>query len=255
MFSYAGVWLGETKEEGAELAAWIESAIKPSRIFPLAYHASYGEMSNGPLLNPTPEEPRPIRTDTLFWPWGASRFARAHFVASGKQVELIRKEVFLNNTQIVENFAFDDGDNSIQAEMWMLPCIPLSKAVSGLEMYLVTLVDERYFWWGESIDLTVSVDATTWDYLYTTISNVIGYIDVDPIPTEYGTPTLEYQASSRLLPPVLDAIAFSVQQRIVRDFDGTIKAQNAATALAAVTANRIGYVPYAGGCFDLNPRK
>lgn len=254
MFKYANVWLGE--QEGTEVGAWVENTIKPEQLFPIASRSWAGYLTNGPMLNITPEINRPVRTGSLLWPWGASRFARAHFVVTGDMLNSIRSIVFLNGTQIAAPFVFADGNSSITANLWMLPAIPLLTSVTKASLYLLTLVDDRYWWWGTPVDLTIDDGVTTWSDLYSDLSTALGTtISVDSIASAYGTPTTEYTTSSLPAPPILDAIAFSVGQRIVRGLDGVVSAQNFATSKAILTSNQTAmFVPFAGGQLSLNPR-
>ncbi len=252
MFSYGSVALADP--ENSSVSEWISENIQPADVFPLACRAWPNDFTNGPILANTLDEPRCITLGSLWWPWSASRFARAHFVISQQQVEEIRTRVFRAGTQIDLPLIFDDGETNIQANMWMLPCIPLQQAADGAYLYLLTLVDDRYFWWGKSLDLILG-DTTSWEDLYADIGTELDdTIHVDPIPDEYGLPVDTYTTQSRPLPMILDAIAWSVQQRIVRSLDGTIKAQNQSTAESVVASNRAtGPTRYAGGEFDFNP--
>lgn len=248
MFSYANVPLAEP--EGSDVAGWIAANIKPQELFPLAYRAWPAYTSYGPVLNNTPDVPTPVVINTLTWPVGASRFARGHFVVTDKQLDLIQGVTYKNGTQAAAQFVFSDSVNSIETDLWMLPPTPLAQCATGLGMWLLTLVDERYYWSGMPLDLTVNVGVTTWEDLYDDIAAVLGAtFVVDPVAADYLTPTIDYSTYQKPLSGVLDAIAFSVQQRVVRSYDGTIKIQNYSTAKAAVIANS-GWKPYAGGVYN-----
>ena len=106
MFSYAGIALSDpfntgrpigkdddAKGECRRVADWIERNIRPEEIFPFAAHAWTGTLTNSPLLQITPERWRPVQIATCWWPWGARRFARAHFVVSEIQLIQIRQNV------------------------------------------------------------------------------------------------------------------------------------------------------------------
>jgi hypothetical protein len=257
MFSYAGVNLSEPNESvGINIAGWISANIHPERLFPLAYKSWPESFGNGPVLNQSPEHDRAARINSLFWPRGASRFARGHFVVSGSQLKAIRAVTTRAGVLSAAPFVFSDAVGSITTSLWMLPSIPLSKALTGSEMYLLTLVDDRYWWWGQALDLAVTVGVTTWANLYAAIGTNLGIsIAVDPVSANYGTPTADYNTGARPLPMIFDAIAFSVGQRVVRSLTGSVRTQNVATAVAAVTANlTLPANSYAGGQMDFNPR-
>ena len=255
MFSFAGIPLADSSASvGESVLGWIYANIHPETLFPLASQGGYGLSS--PILNALPEIPRPVVIDSLLWPVGASRFSRGHFIVSTSQLDAIRAVVLRNGTLAAAPFVFSDGSGSITTNLWHLPAIPLQKATPGLGLHLLTLVDDRYWWNGQSLDLAVNVGVTAWTDLYAAIAANLGIpIAVDPVNAAYGTPTEDYASGSRSLPQIFDAIAFSCGQRVVRGFNGSVKVQNAATAVATVAANlALGVNSYAGGSFDFNPR-
>lgn len=231
------------------IGSWITKNIRPKELFPLAYRFWPGTLIAGPVLEVTAEPARPARIDTLWWPWGASRFAQAHFVVTEEQLEAIRAVVVVDGESVTGELNINDGGTSTIAQMWMLPAWPLSTAVANAGMYLLTLVDDRYWWWGTPVQFHVTEGGTSWEEVYEEIADDLGItIVVDPIDSAYGTPVADYSTAYRPAPNVLDAVAFSVGQRIVRDLDGTVTAMNASTALASVTAQLASVNPkYAGG--------
>lgn len=251
MFSYAGVDLGDP--DGTEIGEWIVDNIHPQQLYPLAYQTWPAFWRNGPVMNITPEIPRPVKISSLFWPFTASRFAQGNFVVTTTMLNSIRTAAYRYGAAQACEFIFDDGDNSLTTYLWMLPATPIQQALPGSDMWLLTLVDDRYYWWGQSVNLDVTEGITTWNDLYETIGDYLGItIDVDPVASDYGVPLSAYTTGSRPLPLILDAIAFSVGQRIVRGFDGSVTAQNATTALSLVSANLVAApTDYAGGEFDL----
>lgn len=251
MFSFAGVDLGDV--DGTEIGAWVAANIRPQSLYPLAYQSWPAMWRNGPILNITPEIPRPVKISSLFWPVSASRFAQGNFVVSTQMLDRIRKQAYYQGASREREFVFADGENDIKTDLWMLPAIPLQQALPGSNLWLLTLVDDRYYWWGQPVNLNIMEGITTWENIYETIGDYLGItIDVDPIAAAYTTPTLSYTTGSRPLPLILDAIAFSVGQRIIRNLDGSVRAQNATTADALVTANLTANInAYAGGEFDL----
>ncbi len=194
----------------------------------------------------------PVRINSLFWPYGASRFARAHFLATASQMSSIRAVVAKAGVLGAAPLTFGDGKQTISTLMWMLPAIPISKAAPGLGLHLLTLVDDRYWWWGQALDLT----ATTWADMYAQIGTNLGItITADPIASGYGTPPIDYNTGAKPLPMVFDAVAFSCGQRVCRALNGAVTVQNASTAQASVTANlATGPTSYGGGAYDFNPR-
>lgn len=261
MMSFAGVMLSDP--ETTEVGEWIQQNISPHELFPLSYQTWPGSLGGTAVLESTPDEERSVIIGSFWWPSGASRFARAYFVVSEAQLNAIRTAVqtpagtnkVATGTNKAATLLLRDGTNTVEAEMWMLPAWPLLTAVAGAGAYLLTLVDERYWWWSLPASIAVDVGTTTWLDLYEAIGDALGVtISVDTIPAAYGLPTDDYASGYQSLPGLLDAVAFSVGQRIVRGLDGTVTAQNATTAIASVTAQLATVVaPYTGGRLSLLP--
>jgi hypothetical protein len=256
VFSYAGISLGDV--DGTVPGAWINANIRPQSLFPLAYQ-TWASQPVPPCLSITPEVPRPVQIGSLFWPRGASRFARGYFVVGSQQANDIRKAVFTDGAQESAAFIFDDGTTQIETDLWTLPMIPLSQAVPdaaalGAEMSLLVLVDDRYWWWGQSVSLNVLTGTTEWSDLYDAIGNSLEIdISSDPVADAYGMPTTNWNTKAQPLPLVLDALAFNIGQRIVRDLDGNVSAENSVTSLAIMTANlALGQTKYAGGIYKFS---
>lgn len=255
MISYAGVFLAEPDD--TEIGEWILATIHPDELFPLAAKHWPGAITDSPILDQRIEPARPVRIGSLWWPWGASRFAQAHFVVGEDQLNAIRAQVYYcNGQQRAQPLKLDDGVTAFSVPMWMLPARPLqipSYQQTGGKFFLLTLVDDRYWWWGVPATLTVVPGLTAWTDLYAQLGTAVGAtIAADPVNGAYLTPTVDYAATYGPVPMVLDAIAFSVGQRIVRNTTGAVKAQNYATAAASAAAQfAAGWTPYAGGQFSL----
>lgn len=247
MFKFADIELGDC--DVPEIGTWISACVQPQKIYPLAFRAWPGVTVGQPIINLTPQNQMPVEINTLFWPWGASRFARANFVVSTDMLEGIRATVYSGGAEAAADLVFSDGVNDITTQMWMLPATPLNGLTTG-GMWLLSLVDERYWWWGLNVSLTVTQGTTEWTDLYDQITDIT--VNYDPVNAAYGKPPLIYGAIQRQLPTVLDAIGWSVQQRCVRDFDGTVTMQNVGTAQAIVSSNLAGSpTPFAGGQYQL----
>jgi len=255
MFAFATAYLSDAY--ASDVGAWIEANIKPSDVFPLAQRTWGGIVTKSPILDLTIDNMRPVRINTFWWPWGASRFARAHFIATEAQLAVIRPNTYRNGAAKRDVLIFADGgeDSKIAAQMWMLPPLPLATAVAGSGMYLITLVDDRYWWWGIPLSIVIP-ETMAWTALYAKVAQAIGKpIAVDPIVGAYGSANADYSSGYGPLPAVLDAIAFSVQQRIVIDYENnSIMAMNVSTAASSVAAQlAVGYRPFAGGKLLLTP--
>jgi hypothetical protein len=110
--------------------------------------------------------------------------------------------------------------------------------VNGL--YLITIVDERYYWWNYSIPIIFNNigDTTTWQSLFTSIETTINVtINLDTINPAYLQPSRGLALTGEVIPPVLDAMVANIGQRLVRKYDGNVYAQNFDTANAAYEAD------------------
>lgn len=112
------------------------------------------------MQRPNWSELPPPKLNTLIWPTGASRWAYGVFLVSGEILkELVDSGNGANGLKFMVEYA---GEKVIEARMWMLPAQPLSNAggppleavTKGKNqrpknpgnIYLLPLVDCRYFW-------------------------------------------------------------------------------------------------------------
>jgi hypothetical protein len=186
----------------------------------------------------------PLALNTLVWPAGASRFAHFHGLVDEEGLKEIRDQVFASAQPAAKDLVLDDGTAALTTAMEMLPALPLERALresspeaaSGL--YLLTLVDDRYFWWYSSADVRFSGGDWTWGQLYSRIGTGLGVtVEADDVHAAYPPPGDDLAAPRRALPVVLDAAAFSCGQRVIRRLDGTVKAVSADESLAAHERN------------------
>jgi hypothetical protein len=174
----------------------------------------------------------------LHWPQGASDYAFGHFLVDDERLEQIRPVVYSGNTLNSAVFAADDGSTLINTDLYMLAPRPISQTSGKNNLWLMTLVDERYWWWYKQGTITISEDTTTWDELYDQFESILGVtIENDAIDPFFNKPTRRFAYANEAIPVLLDACAYSVGQRIIREFDGTVKAQNPGTARAVFDAN------------------
>lgn len=257
VISYGGLTIGEVQGSNPEIGGWIAQNIRPAEIFPAARLQWPGYLTGGPVFDQTAYPWDHVEIDRLYWPWGASRFAHAHVVVDDTTLAKIRFQAYANQKFAALPFVMGDGQyaTAITTKLWMLPPRPLSTAApGGSALWLLSLVDDRYFWWESSLQYTVNAGVTAWTDLYTSIGTALGVtITPDAIPAAYGTPTTDYAAAYRPAPIVLDAVAWSIGQRIVRALDGTVRAMNVSSALAIQTAQAALYAPRKrrGGVYSL----
>lgn len=230
----------------AEVAAWVEANISVRDVYEFVRRYWPGPRLQG-LTFPGMQPDRPIKVNCLWWPVGASRWACGHFIVSEARLAQIRQVVEPSGSTyqpapLVMTWV-DATTNTIvdfvSTSLWMLPARPLSQ-ISGLNgHYLISLVDDRFWWWQANTgDVTVTEPTTTWVELYETLGTALDEsIDADPVSANYGTPASTLSTKYEDVPPVLDAVAYNCGQRIVRGLDGAIYATNVLTAEADVAAN------------------
>lgn len=258
ILTYGGHKVGSTQGSNPAIGEWIKANIRPDEVFPATRLFWPGTLVGGPIFEQTNYNIDHVVTDRLYWPWGASRFAHAHVVVDGDTLNAIRVQAYANQQFQPLPFEMDDGayDTGIATDLWMLPARPLSTAApGGNALWLLSLVDDRYFWWETSLQYDVTEGITTWLQLYAAIGVALGLtISADPINSAYGRPTQEYTVAYRQLPCMLDAVAWSVGQRIVRALDGSVYAQNALTAISSQKTQEALYAnrKRRGGVFALN---
>jgi hypothetical protein len=212
---------------------------------------SWPGFGNAGLTYPTGMryEPR-FKLNQFRWPTGASRWAYGHFLA----------DVEACNLQKVINDAFgtssnappgmggaynpiplvldtsDSGGERLNVSVYLMPPVPLSgmRGVNGL--YLMTVVDQRFFWWYNYVGLLQITSGWTWTSLYSWVASSIGIVSfkTDSIDPKYLQPSTMFNLPYESAPQILDAIAFNVGQRVIRNYDGSVYCQNYTTALKAL---------------------
>lgn len=256
MILYAGVGLGWQTQE---LCSWLASTIDPTELWTWSVRSFPGARLTGfPFRQP--HVPRRIELANLFWPTSASRFSHVHFLADQSQLDAIRAYVYSagapNNYQAAP-LIMDDGTNAIATNMWMLPPRPLA-GVTDLPLHLLTLVDERFFWWFRTSTLSVLGGVTTWDSLIADIAAALGItLTVDTLDAAYLYPDPVFTLRDEPLPVLLDAACYCVGRRFVRQLDGTCRLWSPVSSRDQTAAN-LARVPTpgnvdvsAGGVFAL----
>ena len=224
MIKFANIDLLEASES---LREWVRTNIDPADLPPYTTHWWPGKnLSHLPFRPPAP--PRRIELNTLWWPTGASRFAVGWYLVDEGLLTQIRDVTEpLGSSHQPANLVLDDGTDSVTVSMWMLPAIPLQQ-IGADGLYLLPLVDERYFWWFKA----ETVVASTWANLYADFAVALGItLTVDAVELTYLSPHDTLGAQYEPLPLLLDATAYSTGRRVVRQLDGTARVWKPANAL------------------------
>jgi hypothetical protein len=195
-------------------------------------------------------DPPEIKLGRVLWPTGASHFATGVFLATQSQLEAIVKVVAPSQLSVPATSGilklWDEEDpaaaTTISLTMYLLRPWPLfqsSDTDSDIErLWLLPLVDSRYFWWQKSDEVLVT-ESSTWTTLVaavvaaleTTQSPALGTVDDD-----YLIPHESLSSSYDYLPPLLDAIAYSIGRRVVVNYNGTLSLQKPQNAVIAQDA-------------------
>lgn len=184
-----------------------------------------------------------------FYPVGASRWSIACALAAPDDVAAITKLVWPGTGSSVNTGLFkiyrptDDTDAAVQTYLTLLPPVPIVQTDTGTQAYLLTFVDERYFWhqWQNAGIVTCTGATATWTGLINQLATQLGITIAFTTPdAAYGVPEPDSALYTNYESPavLLDAAAANVGCAVVRNFDGTYKLQAYADALAAATANR-----------------
>ncbi len=246
------------------MAGWVEKYIDPHDLWEFAFRTIPGARLQYMTFLPWLHQ-KPIRVGRLFWPFGATRWAVGHFIISDSALALVRPLCYPAGASVAQPLLLDDGTTTITAQMYMLPPRRLtfsrrSDWVTGdtlEDLYLLTLVDQRFWWWGANAgNITIEPDVTTWVGLYDLISTALGtVIDAEVVDSDYFFPAFApgFSTSYESIPVLLDAVSLNCGQRIVAGFDGSIYAFNLNTSIAIRDANAV-LKPnaVAGGPFNMD---
>lgn len=202
--TYASVPIGgrPAAELQARLDAWwhrhgIVEAEHPGYLTPHAAH----------LPVPYPPRRRPPELDCLVWPTGYSRWATFHTLVTGDQLDAIRAGP--NVTLVIE----DRAGGRVAADMPMLPTRPVCQKGRD-ELYLLSLVDDRYANWnGGSGNNDSGLADTTWAGI---LAGAFPALTIPTVPAAYLTPSYRWGGFSAAggISPVTD---WGVAGPLVRD--------------------------------------
>lgn len=217
-----------------------------SRFIPQAYHTLFcptpPAFTNGewtpkdhirahvgiPYANWTP--PTGLKLNTLYWPSGASRWGYGLFLVDSLRLDAIKANIETTGTQsqTLQMSAIRWPQWSVEAEvaMFMLPPLqlPTTGPGHGDQLYLMTLVDQRYFWqWRDAGSLEIDEDDTWLQLLYQLQEQLDVTLNVDGIAGAYYQPNqIEFSRSFHNAAMLLDAVAWSIGKRVSVGLDGQV---------------------------------
>jgi hypothetical protein len=198
-----------------------------------------------------------VMINRVIWPAHASNFARAFFLMSAEQANEAAIIAYGENgdennavTLYVDSPGGENHTNeNVSTAMYMLSPKPLSAMIptQGIpqddttdidtnNVYLIVLVDERYYWWDCPFGYTsISDPGQDWtDLLGSATGAVTAYYDFTlrsaTVNTAYLAAGPSFNVSYWPAPPVVDAIARNVGMVVTRQYDGTVDLMDTATA-------------------------
>lgn len=196
-----------------------------------------------------PQQPEGI--GALTWPcWGLSRWATGHFMADAASAAELRRRVALGLAAgdggmdlLIHAAAAYGGSignaDPVTLRVFLLPPRPIARPdlpapgdATTRGLYLISVVDARYFLRSKSVRPDLDLDlgcGATWADVYAALAEDAGIeLEVDKPRDEYLAPPRSLAAlAGRNAAVALDAVATSLGQRIVANYDGTFRAQSA----------------------------
>jgi hypothetical protein len=230
--TYGGVGL-DTVDPA--LAAWIAGNVPLERCVPFAGRAAPGSRRERWAFAGFRGLDQ-IEVGKLVWPAGADRFAVGWFIANATQFAAIGATGQL--LPLILSEGERPGAQQIQTNLWFLSALPITFQSTLGQLWLLTLVDSRYWWREQAALITVTAGTTTWANLYTAIGAALAVtIAADVVPPAYLHPDGELTSNYDSLSQQLDAVAANCGSRVYRKLDGTVYSIGSATAVTLEAAN------------------
>ena len=205
----------------------------------------------------------PYAPGCLFWPSGASRFAVGQYLVTDEEVEAIWGETFTTAALTLTLGSLSFTVRPLILLPLGLDRSPVNQRVGAGGLYLLILVDGRYFLQTTAPTWTITQGSTTWDNLDTQLDTFFGgALTYDAADADYlypssdlAAPTLASQGVPCWAGPLLDAIAVASGRRFVAFADGTYGLQSWSTAATADAASRTSNADYlaTGGLLAFPP--
>lgn len=181
-----------------------------------------------------------------FYPLGATRWSVFVGLATSRQArDMLAAGGATTAQTFVIKSAPDGGDTAgrtyqISTPMRLLPPRQIGETRGTDGLYLITLVDDRFFWRHKPFTLHVT-EATTWASVLTSLATALGItLTYSTLESHWGNPEPDSQlwTNSESAAVLLDVVAHNVGRAVVRNFDGTYALQTPSEALAVALANR-----------------
>jgi hypothetical protein len=188
-----------------------------------------------------------IRINDFYYPNNATRWSVFRGLATSSIVKKINEAVASSNGQTYGTFKInsvvkgrDSTKYGISTPLYMLPPRIIGETESAEGLYLITLVDERYFFQGTPATLLIT-PYSTWtdliDYLAVTLGISVSYSNIlesyqRPEPDSALWSTGESAAA------LLDAVAYNIGAIVVRNYDATYRLLSPSASYSIARSNR-----------------
>lgn len=180
--------------------------------------------------NEVKQRPSPNRLYEWYYPTTASKWSMIYCLATSSLVIAMRNATGGGKTKASFTISYNDQASassvaqSVSTMMYMLPPRPIGETGGTFDgMYLITLVDERYYFQGTPVSLEIQ-NRTTWSDLLTQLQSALGVtINIPSIDEAYTYPELDSQlwSQGQTAATLFDAIAYNIGRVVVRNLSGT----------------------------------
>ncbi len=203
--------------------------------------------------NPTAK----LRLGEWYYPNGASRWSVFRYLATSTMAKQMLAAT--NNCTIAEQFIMQQvpvtpnqqDDYLLETLMFMLPprCINELGGVPVDGLYLITLVDERYYWGDSPATLQVNT-STTWTSLLSQLFTILDApVSMPTIPSVYGQPQPDSQlwTNAESAAALVDTVCHNIGRVAVRNLDGTYSLLTPWESKTRADSNRSGIITRTAG--------
>ncbi len=189
-----------------------------------------------------------VRINDWYYPPTASRWSVFRGLATSSMVKEMLLATDGNTAQLLVMKAWPESPDGLTEEsytletyMHMLPPRPIGENGGTMDgLYLITLVDERYYFQGTPVTLHLTQDST-WDSLIAQVALSLGVaVSNTAVQAAYGKPELDSQlwCNYENAATLLDALAANIGRVVVRNLVGTYHLLTPEESLARVNGNR-----------------
>lgn len=175
-------------------------------------------------------EPHPPAINELYWPTGAARWGRFYGLATEavkNKLEQAAKDKRGGASNLLSTaLQLKLGPKAeFSLDMYMLPPRPLAPVKNTL--WIIPLVDYRYWWQFLDVGNLAITTSSTWATLISSIASIISITPVyEAVSSDYLIPNPHgphLNSDYAKLPALFDAVAHSIGTRVVCNLDGTIE--------------------------------